>query len=385
MFWPTTCSADDSLYSKNNTSCIWSGQERLDLDSYSHHLIPAPLVEQQPSLNLSFILISPTHLILFHLILLCWHKSVHRQTPGKTLEAAKKGATICFDDTRTDRWKQYQLVKSSLHDHFCVKSFNCNIDIGPKWTFLSPIWWGLVLCTQKNTVRLHEKLFELQERLHVQCNQVENNVCWHIAYQEKSSHVCPKEEDKSDHSATLNSHPCSWWWSPRPCRRRARLDLSGRWRSGRGWWRRAWRGCCLRRSAPGYESWPHRRRWWSTCRCRWCSAWGQREEQSQRERENQQLRTSRDDSEQVVSTADCVGDAVTSEAKCCVRPQAEVFNSLQTQRGFHRPRDVCFTTNAPASQTRSEQKKVQDIEISVNVMWHKSSEWLRNVIGLEGV
>lgn len=204
-------------------------------------------------------------------------------------------------------------------------------------------------------------------------------------YQEKSSHVCPKKEDKSDHSATLNPHPCSWWWSPRPCRRRARLDLSGRWRSGRGWWRRAWRGCCLRRSAPGYESWPHRRRWWSTCRCRWCSAWGQREEQSQRERENQQLRTSRDDSEQVVSTADCVGDAVTSEAKCCVRPQAEVFNSLQTQRGFHRPRDVCFTTNAPASQTRSEQKKVQDIEISVNVMWHKSSEWLRNVIGLEGV
>lgn len=104
-------------------------------------------------------------------------------------------------------------------------------------------------------------------------------------YQEKSSHVCPKEEDKSDHSTTFNPHPCSWWWSPRPCRRRARLDLSGRWRSGRGWWRRAWRGCCLRRSAPGYESWPHRRRWWSTCRCRWCSAWGQREEQSQRERE----------------------------------------------------------------------------------------------------
>lgn len=291
MFWPTTCSADDNLYSKNNTSCIWSGQERLDLDSYSHHLIPAPLVEQQPSLNLSFILISPTHLILFHLILLCWHKSVHRQTPGKTLEAAKKGATICFDDTRTDRWKQYQLVKSSLHDHFCVKSFNCYIDIGPKWTFLSLIRWGLVLCTQKNTVRLllsvghHEKLFKLQERLHVQCNQVENNVYWHIAYQEKSSHVCPKEEDKSDHSTTFNPHPCSWWWSPRPCRRRARLDLSGRWRSGRGWWRRAWRGCCLRRSAPGYESWPHRRRWWSTCRCRWCSAWGQREDQSQRERE----------------------------------------------------------------------------------------------------
>lgn len=82
----------------------------------------------------------------------------------------------------------------------------------------------------------------------------------------------------------LDSYPCNWWWSPRPCQRRAQLDRSGRWQSNQGWWRRAWRGCFPRHTAPRCELPPHRRQWWSACRCHWCSVWGHREGNRQSQR-----------------------------------------------------------------------------------------------------
>lgn len=142
--------------------------------------------------------------------------------------------------------------------------------------------------------------------------------------------------------AALNSHPYSWWWSLRPCRRRAPPGQSGRWPSDQGWWTRAWRGRSLQRTAPGYESWPHHRQWWSACRCRWCSVWRHEERERTGVREgsiaggisSERVRMTQS---AVTSTADCVGDEMTSKAKHCVRPRAKRLTVCQHSHVFIAP------------------------------------------------
>lgn len=124
----------------------------------------------------------------------------------------------------------------------------------------------------------------------------------------------------------LSAHRCNWWWTPPPSRRQGRQGQSGRWRSGPVCWTRAWRGCCLQRSAPGSGSWPHRRPWRSACRCRWCLVWGwRRREEEESPRVRKQRSWSGGLREQMLTT-ECTAD----QKRPGLNTNGEMLNSLET-------------------------------------------------------